>query len=321
MKRSTQRRIFDSALLASLLLMGCGSENPDEMADTAGSSRETSASPNIGSAVDDSANGNDLSGEAIPLANVRQDLPCGDDTVAVLKSDTGSQVVFCAHEAGAMSVGEISMTGREILRDIGYEPRKTTPADLFRMLAPQSPLPERLVAVSDPASAPSNKPRAVEYIEIEDPIMPSSDGLGQPVKPLNHNYDHYCGPSGRTNFKNEWCGYVSNTWCQGNCAAEWCIDIFWGWHDRSMTGTIGEEGDLGREWVAACNGNVRFRAFFRWDAGDAWATKVDVIINPGGLVSWSSGCTNASEDCDVRFRSESADGVGVHRHTGHFSDY
>jgi hypothetical protein len=320
MNRLAQRRIAGSLLLAPLFL-GCGGQNPDDMADTGGSSSDPSASPSAGSAVDDSANSNGPSSADIPLANVNQDLPCGDDTVAVLKSDAGSQVVFCAHDQGAMSVGEISMTGREILRDIGYEPRNTAPADLYRMLAPGRAVPERLLAVSDPASPPSKQGRAVEYIEIADPILPSMDGLGQPVKPLNHNYDHFCGPNGRTNFKNERCGYVSNVWCQGNCEAEWCIDIFWGWHDRSMTGTIGEEGDYGREWVAACNGNVRFRAFFRWDVGDAWATKVDVIINPGGLVSWSSSCIDASEDCDVRFRSESADGVGVHRHTGHFSDY
>ncbi len=154
-------------------------------------------------------------------------------------------------------------------------------------------------------------------VESHDVGMP--DALASSLDPAALTFN-YCNAGGATLFDSERCSHV-RSWRDADPlgTSMWCITDFWGWHDRTMSDVRGEEGNLGNDVVAICNGTARFRAWWRWDEGDSWIGSLDAIYGHASLHVWQLEYHGGFEDIDVRFRVDSVDG-GIHRHTGRFAD-
>ena len=86
---------------------------------------------------------------------------------------------------------------------------------------------------------------------------------------------------------------------------------------------MGEEGNVAMETTAACTGQVRVRAYYAEDTGDAWETKVDKVINAGTSTTYGMIYHSVAifgQDYDFRLRANSHANGGVHRHSGYFLD-
>lgn len=259
--------------------------------------------------------------EEIPLAGATADAPCGEHTTAVVEHESGSTLTFCVlDEAGVVAIGESRPIGTpSLLAEIGYNDSAMCPADVLRWAAPDREVPAELEAACDPLEQRLRTTIAEDgTVQTHDVDAPNDL---QSVLHPDALATNYCGSNGATLFNNERCSFTKSWWQADPLAnSMWCINTFWGWHDRSLYGTRGDEGNLGNDTVAVCNGNVRFRAWWRWDVGDAWIGSLDGIYGHGTLNIWQIEYHYGWEDIDIRFRVESSDGVGVHRHTGRFKD-
>jgi hypothetical protein len=239
--------------------------------------------------------------ETEALAAATQERPCGAKTIAVLRDHRGADVVFCSAGPGVVAVGERG--NREMPTVIGAQGR-VCPGDLYRALAPGKPVPREIdfPCVEKAIERPDGEP-----VLIEDTQRAAGD---------------YCSASvGPSNFKNDHCDVVPDAFTPGyDGGFFYCIkDVLWGWHDRNLAGSLGDEGDGGNERVAACGGPIRFRAWWRWDVGDSWVASLDTTVGAGGWYAWGIYEFDGGEDIDVRFRVDSLG--GTHRHTGIFEDW
>jgi len=238
-------------------------------------------------------------GEAESLASASEERPCGDNTVAILRDPSGADVVFCTAGDGVVAVGERGT--REMPSVIAAQGRPC-PRDLYRALAPGQPVPAAL-----------DFPCREAVIEERAPVA---------AEDTQRAAGGYCSASvGPANFKKDHCDVVPNVFTpQHPGGFFYCIkDVLWGWHDRNLAGSLGEEGDGGNERVAACGGPIRFRAWWRWDVGDSWVASLDATVGAGGWWGWGIYEMDGGEDIDVRFRVDSLG--GTHRHTGIFEDW
>lgn len=251
--------------------------------------------------------------EILPLVAAGHERPCGDDTVAVVQHESGVTLSFCELDDGVIAIGESGPEGTpSVLKQLHEEPARVCPADLFRAVAPEAVVPAALERPCDDNLELLRAPELRMQAEPAAALVGESD----PQALLGN----YCGGSGPNNFNVDWCQYFLDG-LQGDPSSYYCINNqLWGWHDRSMSGQLGgEEGDWGEETVAACGGSIRFRAFWRWDVGDAWVTSLDVSVGAGGWYNWTIAEIHGSEDIDVRFRVDSQG--GTHRHAGVFEDW
>jgi hypothetical protein len=257
----------------------------------------------------------------IPLAGASADRPCGEHTTAVVEHESGSTLTFCVlDEAGVVAIGESRPIGTaSLLSEIGYNDSSMCPADVLRWAAPDREVPAELEAACDPTQQRLRTTLAEDgTVETHDVDAPQDL---QSVLHPDALASNYCGSNGATLFNSERCSFTKSWWQADPLAnSMWCINTFWGWHDRSLYGTRGDEGNLGNDTVAVCSGTVRFRAWWRWDVGDSWIGSLDGIYGHGTLNVWQIEYHGGWEDIDIRFRVESNDGVGVHRHTGRFKD-
>jgi hypothetical protein len=173
------------------------------------------------------------------------------------------------------------------------------------------PVPRALLAGVDRGLADT---AAATRAIVDAPVVTWSGDVGAGAARTN-----YCGASGATSFAKNACFHCDP---YDDCD-DWCVTDLWGWHDRNLGGWMGEEGNVGMETTAACVGQVRVRAFYAEDSGDAWQTKIDKVIGAGtsttyGLIYHSVAIFG--QDYDIRLRAESKSGGGVHRHSGYFLD-
>lgn len=254
----------------------------------------------------------------LPLVGATADMPCGDHTTKVVRHESGSTLTFCVlDEDGVVAIGESRPIGTpSLLADIGYHESAMCPADVLRLVAPDEDVPDELEVACDPTQlrthARLNDDGSVEAHEVG-----MADELTSPLDPAAVNY---CANNGASLFDTYECEDMRD-WYWGNPLAHsiWCVTSLWGWHDRSMYGTRGDEGNVGADVVAVCSGSARFRAWWRWDVGDAWIGSLDGTYANGSLNSWEIAYIGGLEDIDIRFRVDST-GTGVHRHTGRFTD-
>lgn len=233
--------------------------------------------------------------------------PCGDKLISTVIHENGTRYYFCILDAaGVTAYGEHAPPGAPSLLTTTHD--ETCAADVWRMVAPASEVPAEL----DAACTRTGDSPDVDW---------ETKSHGSRPNPATWDY---CsgGGVGLANWVNTWHPFYID-WqfhYAYNDQAHWVIETLWGWHDRSMTGTspLSEEANIGEETIAACSGTVRFRAWWRWDAGDSWIISVDQNVGSGGRFTWNISYTGGSEDIDVRFRSDSV--TGVHRHAGVFLD-
>lgn len=256
----------------------------------------------------------------IALVGATADKPCGERTSKVVQHESGSTLTFCVlDEDGVVAIGESRAIGTpSVLDELGYREASMCPADVLRVVAPDEEVPEELELACDPTelrmNARLNADGSVETNEVgtADELTAANDPVASSA---------YCAADGASVFDDLQCDKVRG-WYYANPIANsmWCITSLWGWHDRSLYGTRGDEGNAGTDIVAVCSGSARFRAWWRWDVGDAWIGSLDEIYGSGSLKSWDISYIGGLEDIDIRFRVEST-GTGVHRHTGRFADY
>jgi hypothetical protein len=238
--------------------------------------------------------------------------PCGDRTLAVVHHATGNTVTFCNLANGVVAVGETAPLGTPSLLSRFSPETSLCPRDVFAAVAPDRAIP---AAIDRSCERVASRSLAKQRNDLE--LAPAA--LANDVTAASA-----CNASGPTNFHNDHCLAVQD-WSK-NYSGGWygtkfyyCIaDQLWGWHDRWSTAYIGE-GDTGYERVAACNGSIRFRAWWRWDEGDSWIASLDTTVAANAYYVWYIAEWDGGEDIDVRFRVDSAG--GVHRHTGIFEDY
>lgn len=237
------------------------------------------------------------------------DHPCGKDTLAVVETGPESAVYFCGN--GVLEgIGEVAPlgTGSAISAHGFKDVSAMCAADIFRALAPDRAVPQRLLE-SCAAAPPAVRQAQAQAIRAE--------GRG-PSGPPDATIEalNYCSASGPANFINERCAAVTDCSVGADCST-WCIADLWGWHERALSWQLGEEGNSGEEHVASCNGNTRFRAWWRDDIGDSWISLTDDTILSG---SWGWWYWYSTSEVDFRFRADSNPGAG-HRHTGIFMDW
>lgn len=234
------------------------------------------------------------------------DQPCGPATVATVATGADSQVMFCVRDGIAM-LGEVRPLGTPSpLRVRGLSLGDRCLRDIFRALAPDREIPSVLAdacatrAIDATARARTSEPVTAPI--LADEVMAASS---------------YCGAGGAYAFIAELCD-LGCTYGDGECV-KWCIAEPWQAHQRTMSIQLGDEGDIGHERVASCNGTTRFRAWTALDAGDPWAASLDYTVPAGWVATWSIVDDHAFEDIDMRFRGDSASGA-YHRHAGYFRD-
>jgi hypothetical protein len=252
--------------------------------------------------------------EILPLRDASPERPCGDRTVANVQHESGVTVTFCELGEGVIGIGESGPEGtRSLLQQLHGEPARVCPGDLYRVVAPGEAVPAALERGCDDSEPLLTSAELEAHGERTDVLTAGAD----PQALLGN----YCGGSGANNFNLDHCVPLLLD-LSGDPNSYWCIhNALWGYHDRTMSGQLGgEEGDWGEEMVAACGGSIRFRAYWRWDVGDAWISSLDVSIGSGGWYHWVIAETDGGEDIDVRFKVDSLGG-GTHRHAGIFEDW
>jgi hypothetical protein len=254
----------------------------------------------------------------LPLVGATADTPCGEHTIEVVRHESGSTLTFCVlDEDGVVAIGESRPMGTpSLLEEIGYHESAMCPADVLRWVAPDEDVPEELEVACDPTELRVNASLDADG-SVETREVGMLDELASEIDPAAVDY---CANNGASLFDTNRCTSLRTWyWADPLDRSMWCITDLWGWHDRSLYGTRGDEGNYGGDTIAVCSGSVRFRAWWRWDVGDAWIGSLDSNYGTGALTSWAISYTGGLEDIDIRFRVEST-GTGVHRHAGSFED-
>jgi hypothetical protein len=281
------------ALLALGLSGGCAAE-----------------SPTLAGGVGDAP---DVSAASQPLAGADDDHPCGSATLVDVAAQNGNRLQLCRYPSGVEAFIESGPTER---------------ASAVKTLAPARPacaLEVLLATTSEDVPVPRALLTGCSDASLSDAATSTRQIVDAPVLswvPDTHAHEaraNYCGASGASSFQASECFHCDP---YDDCA-DWCITALWGWHDRNFGGWMGQEGNVAMETTAACTGQVRVRAFYAEDTGDAWETKIDKVLNAGtsstyGLIYHSVAIFG--QDYDFRLRAESFSGGGVHRHSGYFLD-
>jgi hypothetical protein len=246
-----------------------------------------------------------------PLKGADDAHPCGAATVADVSALNGNRIQLCVIRPGVEAFVETGPTGRDSAVKAMAPTKHTSALEiLLATTGDDVAVPRALLAGAEKDIAET----AVATRKIVDgPVTTWAGEVGSVAR------TNYCGAAGATQFKNAECFHCDP---YDDCD-DWCITDLWGWHDRNFYGWMGDEGNVGIETTAACTGQVRVRAFYAEDAGDAWETEIDKTLNAGtsstyGLIYHSVAIFG--QDYDIRLRAESKSGGGVHRHSGYFLD-
>ncbi len=245
------------------------------------------------------------------------DHPCGDVPVAAdVTVANGNRLQMCVLPSGVEAFIETGPIGR------GSAVKTMAPARpacglelLVAVTGDDVPVPRALVdACTDLGIADA---ALATRLVVDAPVITwLGDVAGGSERTPRANY---CGSGGAASFQSNECFHCAP---YDDCA-DWCVTALWGYHDRTLGGVMGEEGNVGIETTAACTGQVHVRAQYAEDTGDAWSTKVSKVLNAGtsstyGLIYHSVAIFG--QDYDIRLRAESFSGGGVHRHSGYFLD-
>jgi hypothetical protein len=247
------------------------------------------------------------------LAHADDDHPCGDATVADVTTTNGNRLQLCSMPNGVEAFIETGPTGRASAVRASAPARPACALELLlATTTDETPVPAALLSAcrdSDLAATAAFTRRVVEgpvttYVAQADTRTPRAN---------------YCGASGASSFSSSECFHCDP---YDDCD-DWCITDLWGWHDRNFAGWMGDEGNVAMETTAACTGQVRVRAYYAEDAGDAWETKVNKVINAGTSTTYGMIYHSVAifgQDYDFRLRATSESSGGVHRHSGYFLD-
>jgi hypothetical protein len=250
--------------------------------------------------------------DELPLVGADDDHPCGAATVADVRASNGNRLQLCSFSPGLEGFVETGPTGRDSAITTMAPERDTCALEiLLATTSADVPVPRALLGGC--ADVSMVETATLTRTVVDGPVTTWIGDFGPSPR------GNFCGASGAAQFAASGC-YECNPY--DDCA-DWCITELWGWHDRNLSGWMGEEGNIGMEHTAACVGQVRARAYYAEDAGDGWQTKIDKIINPGtsstyGLIYHSAAIFG--QDYDIRLRATSHANGGVHRHSGYFLD-
>ncbi len=99
----------------------------------------------------------------------------------------------------------------------------------------------------------------------------------------------------------------------------WCANTLRSDSDRSMSTTLGDEGEAASTRMVSCGGNTRFRFYKRDSTSDSWNLYRDYNIGANEYFTLYSYDNDSYGDSDFRFRLNSSAGAW-HRNTGYFID-
>ena len=244
--------------------------------------------------------------DSLPGASLER--PCGDRTIAQIQVANGNRMSFCVIDvARAVFVEVASEDTDSYLDEIGIrDPFSYCAVDLYMEVTDRSrPLPTELLD-----ACPKELRRREDYGERE-PIR--GGYFERIVEPLALNY---CGSNGKANFLSQCPVCDPYDDCVTRCDGE-----AWGWHQRTLSVNMGEEGNVALDLNASCNGKTRVRGWDRDDIGDSWGgPDFDFLLNSGKR-SWTGFIYQGGlQDYDFKLRGDSQSGA-FHRYGSYFEDY
>ena len=277
--------------LALTLLAGClnEEEEPDLVAAESREEDETS--------LDD----------RLPGASLER--PCAEKTVAQIQVRNGNRMSFCVVDRGKGIYVEVGPEGSEsYLDELGIrDPLERCAVDLYMEVTDESrPLPVELLE-----ACPSEQRQRDDYDRRE----PVRGGYFEEI--VEPQALSYCGANGKANFKAEMCPVCDP---YDDCVS-FCTGDAMGWHQRTLSISLGEEGNVAMESNASCNGKTLVRGWDRDDVGDSWGyPDIDFWLG-SGKSSWKGFMYGGGlEDYDFKLRGDSESGA-FHRYGSYFSDW
>lgn len=282
-------------LCAPVALLGaCGAELVDEETDAeeiAADLREDETSPR----------------DSLPDGSLER--PCGGRTVTQVQARNGNRISFCILDVAKSVYVEVATGDRgSYLSEIGIRnPGDFCAVDLYMAVTDETrPLPLELLDAC---------PRELRQRDDYDRREPIRGGYFEEIRqPMAGSY---CGSNGKNNFLAD-CPVCDP---YDDCIVR-CDGNAYGWHQRTLSVNMGEEGNIALDRNGSCNGSTRVRGWDRDDIGDSWGTPdIDFPLGHGGK-SWTGFIYHSGflgQDYDFKLRGDSNPGA-FHRYGSYFED-